>query len=526
MLEPLLAAGAAIGSLVFGAVGGFAVGSRRGSSASTDRDPPPEVASIADRLGCRPERADIERTIDDLTGAIQTVIDRQELRDRTGVPANAGAVERANAVRTAAENGELCPDTAEAPAAQSEHEQHDPIDASDSESTPRILEEAVAAVSAAQASQTRSGDRLLSYLESVDETPEPQFRDTLSTVIEQLNRQHALVEALSDVPQSAEASELARTLERASRGVDGPETEGLETIADRLSETARQREQCESRRTRLAEEIQQLCEMVDAHTGIPLADDTDPVDRLQAITDRIDDGTVTLGESQSSLQRIAGQLGLSPESRLARDFVDVVTSQRIEREECERVLPAVVSAIERAETTSHRLDGVDADTVAQQADRLVEEFKSLDTDGSAVLEERAADLRSMVADVGDSDPVTVYGARQELRFYDRTLLPELEDPSAEGPERAELDALATEVEQRRSQIRTEYPSEYPEHNHNIPIHFLELVSTLQDLAADARASGNDQRALGYLRAAEQTLDWIQELYERHAFSVLLEQLRD
>jgi hypothetical protein len=527
MVEPLLVAGAAVGSLVVGVVGGYALGHRQVDTGPTNPGTPPEIASIADRLDCRPEQAAVERALDDITGAIQAVIDSHGFRDRTALSANTGAVERANAVRTAVENGELCPGATEAQATESsEGGQEGTIDASDTESTPRMLADSVAAVRTEYPTRTQSGDRLLTYLESAGDTPEPQFRDTLSTVIEQLNRHHAVAEALGDVPRSADAAELARTLDRTSADLDGPESDGLDTIATRLSETARAKTECETERARLAEEVGQLCDTVDAHTGVAIAEETDPVERLQSITNRIDEGTVTVGESRSSLQRIAGQLGLSPESRLGRDFVDVVTSQRVDREAFERILPEVVSAIERAETTSHRLEGVDADTVAQQADRLVDEFTALDTEASAALEERAADLRSMVADAGDSDPVTVYGARQELRFYDRTLLPELKNPDTAGPEREELDTLETEVETRRSRIRTEYPSEYPEHNHNIPIHFLELVSTLQDLAADARSSGHDQRALGYLRAAEEALDWIQELYERHAYSVLLEQLRD
>jgi hypothetical protein len=526
MVEPLLAAGVSLGGLVVGGLGGYTLGSRWGGDESANHAQQ-GLESLADRLGCRPEPADIGRTIDDLTGAIQTVADQSGLRERNAIPADAGPVELATAVRTAADSGELCPDVTDGqPAPPTDHGSDADSDPSGSGATHRLLTDAVASVRAEHRPQTQSGDRLLSYLESVDDTPERQFRDTLSTVIQQLNRHHAVADVLVDVPRSADAGELARTLERTSGSIGGEEAEGLATIAARLSETARARDECETERSRLADEIQQFCDTVDAQTGSAIADGTEPAERLRAISERIDDGTVTLGESRSSLQRIAGRLSLSPESRLARDFVDIVTSRRVDREECERVLPAVVSAIERAETTSHRLEGVDAETVAQQANRLGEEFKSLDTDGSAALEERAGDLESMVSDAGDSDPVTVYGARQELRFYDRTLLPALKDPTTAETDRDELETLATDVEERRSRIRTEYPSEYPEHNHNIPIHFLELVSTLQELAADARGSGHDQRALGYLRAADQTLDWVQELYERHAFSVLLEQLRE
>jgi len=51
------------------------------------------------------------------------------------------------------------------------------------------------------------------------------------------------------------------------------------------------------------------------------------------------------------------------------------------------------------------------------------------------------------------------------------------------------------------------------------------VSSLQEAANDARAAGNTDRAIGYLQAADETLDWVMELYERQAYSVLLEQLR-
>jgi hypothetical protein len=522
VVDPILTVAVAAGALGIGAVGGYVVGQREDGDSSLDTSP---VDQVAGTLGCPPQPHAVEDAAVTVSEAIDIVVENTDLVERGVVNPADTPVERADAVMHVADHDNLCIDQESIKSEEPETPGGPATDADPVETTPTSLENAVSEVRLRTKPETKTANRLLTHLESAADTQESKLTDILSDTVVTLNEQDALVDALDAVQPHVETDELARTLNERSARLDGDVSDSLSTIATRLSSTLEERDDIEAERNRLRDSGRRISSTAAEQTKVTFDNTAETPARLELLASWLEDGSISFADTESSLRQIAGHAQLSPKSRLGNEFVDVLTNERVDPDDCKRTLQSVVSAVDKAETMSQRLEGIDPDQLEQQAERLVDEFKAIDGPAGVALQERTADMQSTIADAGETDPVTVYAARQELRFYDRKLLPELQSPNKTSTDREDIDELAQDVEARRSELRTDYPSDYPNHNHSIPIHFLELVSTLQDMADEARGSGNDERALGYLEAANRTLDWIEELYERHAYSVLLEQLR-
>ncbi len=126
----------------------------------------------------------------------------------------------------------------------------------------------------------------------------------------------------------------------------------------------------------------------------------------------------------------------------------------------------------------------------------------------------------------ESNRVIPYAIRNELRFYDRTLLSELGGTgAASGGSSESADVPLARVAERREDLEDRYVEGRRDHNHSIPLHFLSLVDALADEAERAAATGDDARAAGLCAAADETLDHVTQLYERNEYSVMLRRLR-
>ncbi|MBX0325239.1 hypothetical protein EGH21_19620 [Halomicroarcula sp. F13] len=525
MVELLVAAGAAVAALVVGSAGGFITGRKT----AENEDDGPALQAPAERLNQPPNPQAVTEAVETLTETIYAVVDATALNERDNLQPEDSPVETAEEVRRAAERGTLTQTDPHDQHGQAPGGSESETDtgAEPKEVTPAAITGAVSSVRGSTTAETASGQRLLEYLSSADKAPERKLTETLDNVVTTLNHHAAVESALQAIKPHVEPRELGRTLDRRTADVEGELGDALETIAVTLSTVAEEREECESEREELVENAERVCTAANEQTTIAFDSSVGTAAWLASLADRLDDGSISFADQENSLHSVASRLDLAPESTLGREFVDVLTSEAISQQDSAETLRSVVATIDRAETTGHRLDGLESNEVARLAERLADEFESVDSPVGSVLRERASELQSTVRQAGKSDLVTIYAARQELRFYDHRLLKQVQTGGGAGGDEneSELQSLTDEVEQRRSTMRTQYPSDYPQHDHSIPIHFLELVSSLQEAATDARASGNKDRAVGYLKAADKTLDWVAELYDRHAYSVLLEQLR-
>lgn len=533
MVQLPVAGGAVVLALAIGSVAGFLVGSRRGGS-GTEPAPQHGLDPLAERLELPPRPDPMAEGIETMIEAVDAAVETTGIADAGDVPADGTPVERARALERAAKSGTLLEDgdgsADESTTAGQQSGTLDPgasTDAGHTERTPPALTGAVETVRSRHQPASETGRRLLDYLESAEETSEGRLTDTLESTVATLDRHEELTTVLDTVQPAVEPAELGQTLESRSRTVDGEIGATLETLGGKLSEVSDRASRCASERNRLQTSAQRIATAANDQSSVSFTASGSTGDRLEELAEYVEDGSVGFTDRRTSIDRIVGRIEprLAPESTLARELVDTLTSESIDPEDCEETLVAAVDAIDTAETVRHRLDGVTVDDVERLAGRVVDEFDATDSPSSGLLADRAADLESTVSQAGDADLVTVYAARQELRFYDRQLLPQLRQGSTDAGQDRDVDTLSREVEERRSRMRQEYPTEYPEHDHSIPIHFLELVSSLQEAADEARANENDERAIGYLKAGDRTLDWVAELYERHAYNVLLEQLR-
>lgn len=505
MVGTLLAAGIGAGAFLVGTAGGFVIGQRTGrdEESTTGLERPAELVDRPARPGA------VTQAISSLVEAVDAVVETESLEESGEVSPTDDPVERAQTVRRTVRQ------RAETPLEPDQPTRPDDLG-------PSTLTEAVSTVENRTDPSSRTARRLIEYL-GADEVAKQKLTDTIETAVVELDRQDALVTALEEVEPHVPSRELARSLTGQGQSIDGKPGDRLETVARNLREAIEDRERCRSEREQLLQQAEQVCSTARDQTTVTFDPEAGPVTWLSSLADRLDEGAVSFTDRERSIRTVAGRLDRTPRSKLGREFFNLLTSEATVTGSRE-TLESVIDAIDRAETAEHRLEGVEPADVKQLADGLVGAFELSGGPASSVLQERAAELRSTVEQATTEDLVTVYAARQELRFYEHRLLPQLQAEGAQES-KSDLAARAAEIEDRRSTMRTDYPSNYPDYDHNIPIHFLELVNSFQKAAEKAENRGNEERARGYLDAADRTLDWVAELYERHAYSVLLEQLR-
>lgn len=472
----------------------------------------------ANRLGLPAEPGPVSEGIDTMIAAIDAVVDETGAVDDGTVDRAADPVDRATAVRRAADGGTLL-----AAASTDRTERRHKSTAE----VPPALSNAVRSVRTRVSPRTTEAQELLDALQLSGDVSERHMTETVTGVLATLNDHATLATAVAEVDPTDDPRAMARHLDRESSNIDGPAGAGLATVADELDGAVRELEACRDEHQRLAESAEAICTAANDQTSIQF-DSTASTDQwLDALTESVTNGTVSFADQADDIGSLvsAAEGDVRPQSSLARSVVEALRSDSMEPEARERTIADAIEAIDSTETLRHRLEDVSADEVETLAERLERDLDGITTAGSEQLQERVAELRRTVAQADAADRLTVYAARQELRFYDQQLLDAFQqtpDPSETGGPVADL---YRDVEDRRARMRTEYPDNYPTHDHSIPIHFLELAEALQESAEQARTSGNEERAIGYLRAADRTLDWVAELYDRQAYSALLEQLR-
>jgi hypothetical protein len=502
-----------------------AIGGERGADRSLVADggergqgkaAPPEdiLAAPANQLDTEPHPQAVTQDIIEMLDAAETLVTELDNPRDHGIDPSDGEVEQLTALANAVQDDEVTLTTGSAERSQG----GDPV---------RELREGVRETRERHSVNASAALRLLEDLESARARHADQFATTLSETVEQLEQHQQLKDALGSLSPRQEPRRLGRELAREFDSVDGDHARRLSKVGRTLEATAEDLEDCRSEYRRLSESTEVICGTVATQTAWS-ADTNDPDEATTQLADALEDESVWFADETSSIAGFAASVDATDvaQSKPATEFLDVLrNASSIDDRRVRDAIREAVEAIDRTETVTTRLEGVDPDAVVRTADRLL---SNLDANSSTIvphLRERIEDIKGTAKRSNDADLLTLYAGRQELRYYDRTLIPQL---SGSAEESTETDALAgriDEVDDRRAEMRQSYPSEYPDCDHTIPIYFFDLASTLLEEARDLQTRGKPQQAAGVVDATEQLLDWIEGLYETHSYFVLLKELR-
>lgn len=250
-------------------------------------------------------------------------------------------------------------------------------------------------------------------------------------------------------------------------------------------------------------------------------------ERLRRLADAVERDEVSFAESGDAgrVASVAREVRQSqgPNSVVADRLLDRLASPELG--DLEAALDTAVEHLNAATTTRSVVDDLDHEAVADLADDVASQLDDAEGPLAEVVAERVGELRGRVERADESNAVVPYAAREELRFYDGTLVSHLDEPEPREASSGGADGAINAVAERREEIERRYVDGRHDHNHTIPLHFLSLVDALLEEAERAAATGDADRADGLRTAAEETLDRVEQLYEYNEYSVMLRRLR-
>ncbi|MXR40635.1 hypothetical protein GRX01_04640 [Halobaculum sp. WSA2] len=496
----------------------------------------PDIEAIAEQLGARPSEGDVKRTLGELEESMDRLAAAADIAGPDGrVENDAPPAAKARELATMVERGQISIDrTAGGGAAASAGSSADGSDA-----------DGVVASVADDVSRSRrpAGHRaaaLLDALTSPRSTGEGDLRETLEAAVDRL-------EVADDIDRAVELDDPERTAGRLT-GVDDDLAADVARLAESAADSDRADDASETelRDARVAVD-RALASAAGHRTPDPDASLTERVELLaEAVPDDGTDGDDP-GSAAARRVRSANRAECEP----ARDLLDGVASG--DEDDVAEALRSAVDALNGAATVRNLTDDVDVDDVGARVRSLGETVSGIDGPVASALADRVDRLGAMLDRADASNAVVPYAVREEVRFYERDLLPVLESSvaatggnetgfganeqgvdaagsGANGSQTREADASGAEaavdaLEDRRAEIRSRYVDSRTDHNHSIPMFFLSLSESLEDRARDALAAGEHDRARGVASATDDLLERVEGLYERNEYSVMLRRLR-
>lgn len=499
-----------------------------------------DLSGIARRLDAREDPAAIERKLDELEEAVDALVADADLDRHLRSPpaADASSVEKAEALSRAVERDQL---------------------SVGSGSASNSGDDGAVATAARQLRRGRSpaspaGRQLLDAVASPERTDSENLEAVLSDATEALDTRQALERALAEIPDSGEVT--PNDARRVHNKVDHLDAEVASSVA-RLAEAAETghstAERHESQHERIAAATDSLTAAATDVTDLDVGPDSGrPVpERLTVLADAVDRDElgITDGEAdESQIGSVAERVRRDnrPGSPVAKRLLD-----RLAAPGMGDLRPALETAVEQldAATTSHSLVAdLDRESVRGLADDVATDLEAEAGPVADAVADRVADLQGMLDRADESNVVVPYAVRTELRFYDRTLVAQLDASGGPGQSSSESgvgaggvgagdaggvglgsteesDAALAAVVDRRESFEDRYVDGRRDHNHSIPLHFLSLVDALLEDAEQAAAGGDSEQANGLVEAADETLDYLEQLYERNEYSVMLRRLR-
>lgn len=466
-----------------------------------------DLSGVARRLGTREDITAIERQLDALEDAVDTLVANADLDRHLQNPpaADATPVEKAAALSQAVDRDQLsvCP----------------------RDSAPDTGTFASIATRTRRERSPTSGTarQLLDQASAPSRADPNEIARTLDRTIESLDVQDTLKRALQD---EDDVQALARNARNQLAHEDDPIVTSVRQLAEAIGRTSP--ESHESARTP-EDAVNTITAAAADALDVDIGPDSDRStnNRLRVLADALDRNELGFGPAEGdrvSTAATAVSRSQNPQSAVAKRLLDRLASPELG--DLETTLETVVQQLDQATTTRSIAAGLDHETVFDLADDVKTELADQGGPVANTLVDRVTELRGILDRANESNKIIPYAVRQELKFYDRTLVGVAGESSSASAESFESDNLSlSTVADRRASIEKQYVDGRRDHNHSIPLHFLSLVDILLDEAETAAAEGDANRSSGLLDAADRTISHVEQLYERNEYSVMLRRLR-
>lgn len=494
-----------------------------------------ELSGVADLLDVREDPAAIERELETLDEAVDALASNADLDRHLRNPPepDASCVDKARALSRAVRRDRLSVGP-------------DGTDAGDDDA-------AASAAARLRREQSPSSPDARQFLDAVaapERTDADEVEARLADAAGALDAYRALERALDEVPDPADvdAGDASRLRDELAHRDDDVAADVVR-LAETAGESRSTVERREHERGRIEDAADSLTDAAADVAALDVGPDSDRsvAERLRALADAVERDDLGFTDADGTGGRaaeVAEQVRRDrrPESSAAKQLLD-----RLAHPATGDLRPALETAVDRldaASTTSDIVDDLDREAVRDLADDVAADLEAASGPVADALADRVEELRGLLDRSPDSNVVFPYAVREELEFYDRTLVAHLDagdgtagEPGGEsaandaaGGEDAasaggDADPGVDEVGDRRAEIEDRYVDGRRDHNHSIPLHFLSLVDALLDDAERAAADGDRARASGLAAAADETLDHVEQLYERNEYSVMLRRLR-
>jgi hypothetical protein len=409
------------------------------------------------------------------------------------------------------------------PAANAGEDEHEPVEttrAGQHPVTPDIAD--VAEEIEGRIEPDSSIARQLCRALSDESTEESNVQSALEEAIEKLETATAVTETVESATDRTSIEEY-ETIRRTLQQQGGDFSAAVGSLVEQLIRTNRELEEQKSRYDELLSDVEAVCDRAARSDELSFqnTDVEGQVSELAAAL-RSEDVIVTRPSTRVEAAAETVDRRVRPSSRLSQDLIDGLRARDSESELEETIRESVETLDEYVEAREV-LSEIEAEDVRRRLDSLDRELGTRDTPVYSHLGDRVRELEALLDDPEAYDDIQLYAIYQEVSYYDRTLLPRL-SRSLSGGGSADAEEMLATVRRRVDEVKSEFVSVRPDHNHSIPKHFLGLAEELS-AAAEQELSARPERAAGVLLAAGAVLDHVEDLYERNEYSVMLRRLR-
>lgn len=249
---------------------------------------------------------------------------------------------------------------------------------------------------------------------------------------------------------------------------------------------------------------------------------TESVEILEEFSEAVNNEELIIQKKEATVRHIIEDIeyDIDLETHNSRKLVESLKNP--ENSDAKNNILSSLETIDELSNIKNTVDEINRDDLLRRVESVKSDLELKDTPVYRHLEDRIRELEVMVND-RKTEPMQKYAIYQEITFYDRTLIPRL-SRSMNPNQVDDIDREINKVENRISQIKNDYVSVRADHNHSIPNHFITLT---EDLCAQSRQLSDDNAdiAAGIITSSDKLLDYIEELYEKNEYSVMLRRLR-
>ncbi|CCQ37086.1 uncharacterized protein Nmlp_2939 [Natronomonas moolapensis 8.8.11] len=354
---------------------------------------------------------------------------------------------------------------------------------------------------------------------------DPNNSDHVESALDEAIDRLEVVESTEEAITGINDYSSTRQLESAQRQLvqtDSNFADSINSVIDRMIKLENDVDQRAQEHDRLTDAADTICRVAEDSNAVTLhARGT--VDRTQQLAEKLDSETMQINESRSSVSTLAEDIrhSIQPETDQSRKLLETLINP--EGRDVKEILKTTVKTVDEHAETRQMLSEIGTKDVKRRLDSLSQELGNKDTSIYSHLSDRIRELEALLDDPDCVGSIQLYAIYQEVLYYDRTLLPRLSRSLSRGGS-VDAEEMFSTVQWQIEDLKSEFVSVRPDHNHSIPKHFLGLA---EELTTDAEKELTDrpERAAGILLAADALIDHVKALYQRNEYSVMLRRLR-